>query len=98
MKSSIRLALMLALGFGATGCLSSREIVTATDHGSESLTLVETVDTYFPFRLPDFGRQVYRFWECRDEGESMICSLACDGDDQAKCPSYGASVGTDVIR
>lgn len=98
MKSNIRLIAALALAFGVSGCLSSREIVTATDHMSESLTLVETVDTYFPFRLPDFARQVYRFWECRDEGERMVCNLACDGDDQALCPHYGASVGTDVIR
>lgn len=98
MKKLLQFALLFALAAGSTACLTSREIITATDHSTNGLTLVETVDTYFPFRFPDGGREIYRFWECKDEGDQMVCRLACDGAGQAKCPHNGASVGADVIR
>lgn len=89
---------LLVVMLGTSGCLISREVVTATDHPGENLTLVETRDTYWPVRLPDFATSVYRFWECVDNDGKLSCKMACDGKNDFKCPNSGVAVGTHVIR
>lgn len=79
-----------------SGCLWSRQIVSAQDHSTLPVTLLETIDTYF------YGVMFtakYRFWECKDENGQLACVRACDNDEsELTCPYAGASVGTDRIR
>lgn len=87
---------MLVSSLGLSGCLWSRQIVNAQDHGELPVTLLETVDTHF-YGVMFVAK--YRFWECRDEGGQLICNLACDDDEsELVCPMAGISVGTDSIR
>lgn len=70
------------------GC-SQRHIITAADHSRLPATLVETrdVDNYL-----FFGRTRTRYWECSDQGDTLVCKAACDTESSdLVCPTiWGA--------
>lgn len=70
------------------GCLWKRQLLSIED-GPKQTALVQTADAYFPSGL--FGKMYHQFWECKDEGEQVVCQKACGGDNDVACPVYRPS-------
>lgn len=70
----------------ATGCLSSRRILSVNDHPTKPGTVLQTRDVYsiatiYPVRV------VKQFWQCSEKGDQLRCEQICGGDRDLACPT-----------
>lgn len=79
----------LGLGISSMGCVT-RTITRFEDNQKSPVTALEMVKNtnYFVMR-----KSVYQFYLCQDTGDKLICTISCDGKNDAVCPA-GATTGT----
>jgi hypothetical protein len=79
---------VLGLGVSSMGCVT-RTITRFEDNPKQPVTALELVKNtnYFFFR-----KSVYQFYLCQDAGDKLVCSISCDGKNEAVCP-MGAGTG-----
>jgi hypothetical protein len=77
------------LGLSCMGCVT-RQITRFEDNPKQPVTALELVKStnYFVMRT-----QVYQFYLCQDTGDKLVCTISCDGKNDAVCP-IGATGGT----
>ena len=83
---SLALLAALAMTVASTGC-TKHFVMTANDHASGEMTLVETRSENI-FRILTYPRHV--FWECKETKDRLDCYKVCDRKDEQgyelRCP------------
>ena len=79
------IVLLILMSVALQGCLWKRHLLSIED-GPQKSAMVQTADQYFPSGL--FGKTYHQFWECKDEGEKVVCQKACGDDTDLACPIY----------
>jgi hypothetical protein len=86
----------LGLGISCMGCVT-RQITRFEDNPKQPVTALELVKStnYFVMRT-----QVYQFYLCQDTGDKLICTISCDGKNDAVCPmgATGGNLTTTNVR
>jgi hypothetical protein len=79
----------LGLGLSCIGCVT-RTITRFEDNPKAPVTALEMVKNtnYWVMRT-----SVYQFYLCQDTGDKLVCSISCDGKNDAVCPKAGITSG-----
>ena len=83
-------ALLAVVSLASSGCLVKRTMTDFKDHGSKSVMLMETIDTY-ALGIPAwyyYPQYVHQFWNCVEEGDAVNCAKVCGGANDVQCPVY----------
>lgn len=89
MKRLMTSLFLAGLGLSAMGCVT-RTITRFEDNPKAPVTALEMVKNtnYFVMRT-----SVYQFYLCQDTGDKLVCTLSCDGTNDAVCPKAGITNG-----
>lgn len=84
-------ALLGLLALGSQACLT-RRMTGIRDHGTQPVTLVETLDHYNYFFTQ---RLEHVFWQCAENNGTLTCRRLCGNgpSDNFRCPQGGAFAG-----
>jgi hypothetical protein len=79
----------LGLGLSCMGCVT-RKITRFEDNPKGPVTALEMVKNtnYFVMRT-----SVYQFYLCQDTGDKLVCTISCDGNNEAVCPKASGGGG-----
>jgi hypothetical protein len=80
----------LGLGLSCMGCVT-RQITRFEDNQKSPVTALELVKKTNYVLFP--GPVVYQFYLCQDTGDKLVCSISCDGKNDAVCP-MGLTAGS----
>lgn len=78
----------LGLGLSCMGCVT-RTITRFEDNPKQPVVALEMVKHTNYFIM---GKVVYQFYLCQDTGDKLVCTISCDGKNDAVCP-IGATSG-----
>jgi hypothetical protein len=79
----------LCVGLSCMGCVT-RTITRFEDNAKSPVTALELVKNTNYLVM---AKSVYQFYLCQDTGDKLVCSISCDGKNDAVCP-MGATNGT----
>ena len=91
----MKTTLLAAAALLATGCMH-RSLTSVRDVPNSNTTLIETADV---LNLYVYSQVKHVFWQCKEQGQTLTCERACDGNTDLTCPAGNSlSVTSSNVR